>query len=146
MFPNPPVTIAEKIGAISIAAVLACMVFGIAYGLHSAISKNSSIKRIQGRPIAWWVTFLMFSGSCLGAWIADNQSYYLHEVVGGLGGFGLLIGLAIGNIHGFVDLYRARTSHTNSSEGLVDSSTLSTDLHDMNPYAPPRKIARNDSE
>ena len=138
MIPNPPVTIAERIGAISIAAMMACMVFGIAYGLHSAISKNSPNKRIQGRPIPWWVTSFMFSGSCLGAWIADNQSYYLHEVVGGLGGFGLLIGLAIGNIHGFVDLYRARTTKRNSSVCLADSRSLPTDLLESNPYAPPR--------
>ena len=138
MFPNPPVTIAERLGAISIAAMMACMIFGIAYGLHSAISKNSPNKRIQGRPIAWWVTFFMFSGSCIGAWIADNQSYYLYEVVGGLGGFGLLIGLAIGNIHGFVDLYRARRTKVNRSQGLVDSRTLQADLFETNPYESPR--------
>jgi len=138
MFPNPPVTIAERLGAISIAAMMACMVFGIAYGLHSAISKNSPNKRIQGRPIAWWVTFFMFSGSCIGAWIADNQSYYLHEVVGGLGGFGLLIGLAIGNIHGFVDLVRARRTNVKRSLGRVDSRILQTNLHETNPYESPR--------
>jgi carbon starvation protein CstA len=138
MFPNPPVTIGERLGAIGIAAMMACMVCGIACGLHSAISKNAPKKRIQGRPIAWWVTGLMFSGSSLGAWMADNQSYYLHEVVGGLGGFGLLIGLAIGNLHGFVDLYRARTTNTISSEGHVGTGTHSTDLHETNPYASPK--------
>ena len=138
MIPNPPVTIAERLGAISIAAMMACMVFGIAYGLHSAISKNSPNKRIQGRPIPLWVTVFTLLGSCLGAWIADNQSYYLHEVVGGLGGFGLLIGLAIGNIHGFVDLYRARTTNMNCSVGVVDSRKLQTDLHETNPYASPK--------
>jgi hypothetical protein len=100
----PPVTIVDRIGAIGGASMMACFIFGIGFFLHRAISKGSPTKRIQGRPIVWWVTALMFLGSCYGAWMADNQRYYLHEVVGGMGGFGLLAGLCVGNIHGFIDL------------------------------------------
>ncbi len=49
---------------------------------------------------------MTFIGACYGAYIADNITYYLNEVVGGMAGFGILIGLAIGNVHGFVDLIR----------------------------------------
>jgi len=139
MLPNPPVTLAERLGAIGISALMACMVFGVAYGLHSAISKNSPNKHIQGRPIAWWVTFFMFMGSCLVAWIADNQSYYLHEVVGGMGGFGLLIGLAIGNVNGLLNLYRARQIQTETLEICSDAIPHTQAPNDKNPYAPPRQ-------
>jgi carbon starvation protein CstA len=138
MIPNLPVTIGERLVAISIAAMFACIVYGIAFGLHSAISKDSPSKRIQGRPIAWWVTGLMFLGSCVGAWMADNQSYYLHEVVGGMGGFGLLTGLVIGNVHGFVDLLRARATRSFAPTDHLDSGSFSTDRDNENPYAPPR--------
>lgn len=138
MFANPPVTLVERLGAIGMAAIMACMIFGIAYGLHSAISKNSPTKRIQGGPVAWWVTASMFVGSCFGAWIADNQSYYLHEVVGGMGGFGLLIGLTIGNLHGLVNLYWVRSTDESGPEMRGDAVSVATDSHEKNPYESPR--------
>ena len=136
--PNPPVTIADRVDAIGGAAMVACVVFGVAYALHKAISKDSPRKRVQGRPIVWWVSVLLFLGSCFGAWIADNQRYYLHEVVGGMGGFGLLIGLFIGNIHGFIDLYRSRFSPKQTTEFELTRHQALDDKDLQNPYSPPR--------
>lgn len=93
-----PVTIDDRITAIGGAAIMGCIVFAVGFAIHKAISRNSEIKRIQGRPIVWWVTILYFLGACLGAWMADNQRYILDEVVGGMGGFGLLAGLCVTNL------------------------------------------------
>jgi carbon starvation protein CstA len=136
--PNPPVTMADRVGAIGGAAMMACVVFGVAYALHRAISKDSPRKRVQGRPIVWWVSLFMFLGSCFGAWMADNQRYYLHEVVGGMGGFGLLTGLLIGNIHGFIDLYRSRLSPKQTPELELTRHRTLDDKDLENPYSPPR--------
>jgi hypothetical protein len=135
--PIAPVTVVDRFGAIGGAAMMTIIVFGIAHALHWAISKDSISKRVQGRPIVWWVNALMFLGSCFGAWMADNQRYYLHEVVGGMGGFGLLAGLFIGNIHGFIDLYRSRLSPQQPSE----TELIRNDDQDLeNPYSPPRTL------
>ena len=136
--PIAPVTIADRLSAIGGAAMMACIVFGVAYALHRAISKDSPGKRIQGRPIAGWVSLSFFLGSCFGAWMADNQRYYLHEVVGGMGGFGLLAGLLIGNIHGFFNLYRSRVSQQTATGIEVTRTQSHVDQHDGNPYSPPR--------
>ena len=137
--PMPPVLIADRIGAIGNAAMMACFIFSIGFFLHRAISKDSPRKRIQGRPIVWWVTALMFLGSCYGAWMADNQRYYLHEVVGGMGGFGLLAGLAVGNIHGFIDLWRSRKNADGLSVAADRTGIVSAE-DDGNPYSPPRSL------
>lgn len=118
MVPNPTITVAERLGAIGLAAIMAGMVFGIALGLYAAISQKSPSKRIQGRPVVGWVTILTFAGSCFGVWLADNQQYYLHEVVGGMGGFGLLAGLLVGNLHGLLNLYWTRTSTAKAATTL----------------------------
>ena len=91
MPPRFPVTIDDRMTAICGAAMMACIVFAVGFAIHKAISKNSEIKRIQGHPIVWR------------AWMADNRRNHLNEVVGGMGGFGSLAGLAIGNIHGSVE-------------------------------------------
>jgi len=79
----------------------------------------------------------MFLGSCFGAWMADNQRYYLHEVVGGMGGFGLLAGLLIGNIHGFIDLYRSRVSPQQTPGNELTRTQPLDDQVNENPYSPP---------
>lgn len=135
-----PVTLADRINAVGVAAMMAFLVFAIGFVIHKAISKDSPNKRIQGRPIVWWVTILMFSGSCYGAWIADNQRYYLHEVVGGMGGFGLIGGLLIGNAHGFLDLYRERISKSKASDASLHQSLPSDEIRTENPYIPPRAL------
>ena len=135
MMPNPTVTMIDRLSAISIAAMMASIIFAIGFALHKAITKDSPRKRIQGQPIIWWVTGMMFFGACYGAYIADNQSYYLHEVVGGMGGFGLLGGLAIGNVHGFVNLFRTRKPPAESSDTLAPQKD---ERQIDNPYAPPK--------
>lgn len=77
-------------------------------------------------------------GAVFGAFLADNKRYYLHEVVGGMGGFGLLVGLVAGNIHGALNLFRLRDEKNgpvvlphDSAETIADQS--------QNPYAPPRR-------
>ena len=71
--------------------------------------------------------------------MADNQRYYLHEVVGGMGGFGLLAGLAVGNIHGFIDLWRSRKNADGLSVGADRTGIVSAE-DDGNPYSPPRSL------
>ena len=138
MRPNP-LMIHDRMTALGGAAMMACIVFVVGYAIHKAISKGSDSKRIQGGPIVWWVTVLYFSGACLGAWCADNKRYYLNEVVGGMGGFGLLVGLAIGNIHGILDLRRARRVPFEASEIPTDAIPHTQAPNDNNPYAPPRQ-------
>lgn len=73
--------------------------------------------------------------------MADNQRYILDEVVGGMGGFGLLAGLAIGNIHGFLEVYRKRRSPmevTALSSAPISCPQASSD---ENPYAPSKESA-----
>ena len=71
--------------------------------------------------------------------MADNQRYYLHEVVGGMGGFGLLAGLCVGNIHGFIDLWRSRNNRDGLSAGADMTGNVSSE-DDGNPYSPPRSL------
>jgi carbon starvation protein CstA len=138
MPPISPVTLDDRITAIGGAAMMACIIFAIGLAIHKAISKNSDSKRIQGRRIVWWVTILYFLGACLGAWMADNQKYYLNEVVGGMGGIGLLIGLGIGNLHGFLDLLRTRRGQMKALEPCSEAFSRSHSANDTNPYTPPR--------
>lgn len=138
---NTPITLAERFTAFGVVAVLALTVFGIATILHTAISKNDRRKRIQGQPIRWWVTGLYAIGAISGTIIADNQHNYMHEVVGGLGGFGILAGLLIGNIHGGINLFVTPTSSdlSDSDSSVSPPETLVPPVHDnVNPYKPPK--------
>ncbi|EMB14244.1 hypothetical protein [Rhodopirellula europaea] len=139
---NTPVTIAERFAAIGGAAIFAFVIFGVATLLHHAISRNDDRKRTQGRPIRWWVTGLYLVGAIAGVMLADNKQYYMHEVVGGLGGFGILAGLLIGNVHGGINLVltpdpdrnRGPDGDTNPFSPRV---LIPRNHDDGNPYAPP---------
>lgn len=136
--PLTHVTIADRIAAIGGAAIACCIVFCVGFAIQQAISARSPAHRIRGRPIVWWVTILIFLGSCLGAWMADSQRYYLREVVGGMGGFGLLAGLVVGNVHGWIDLRRAKHSAASQvSDPRIEPSVNATP-YAGNPYVPPR--------
>ncbi|MEM1228794.1 MAG: hypothetical protein AAGJ40_24175 [Planctomycetota bacterium] len=116
------------------------MIFGIATLLQLAIGKTDERKRIQGRPVRWWVTALFTIGAIAGALIADNSKYYLHEIVGGLGGFGILAGLLVGNVHGWINLMLAPDSATaqdDSSDSIQDEGLSRSQHEDGNPYSPP---------
>ena len=137
---NTPIAITERFAAIGGAAIMALLIFGIATLLHNAISKNDRRKRIQGRPIRWWVTALYAIGAVLGAMLADNKQYYMHEIVGGLGGFGILAGLLVGNVHGGIHLFLTPNSSDSSDKNssVMTSETSMPLLHDSeNPYSPP---------
>ena len=140
---NNPVTFDERLSAIGGALVVALVIFGIATLLQYAIGKNDERKRIQGRPVRWWVTALFTIGAITGALIADNRQYYLHEIVGGLGGFGILGGLLIGNLHGGIKLMMK----TDSTSVRDDNSALLREQprprgkpEDGNPYSPPSQL------
>ncbi len=136
--PRLSVTMADRLGAIGSAAIIALMVFGIASLLYYAISKNDCRKKIQGKPVRWWVTMMYMAGATLGACLADNQQYRMHEIVGGMGGFGLLAGLAIGNVHGAIDLFRQPRTLTEPPEKRP-SVEMDARLNKLqNPYTPPR--------
>lgn len=137
---NLPVTFAERLSACGGAAMCALVIFGIASLLHHAISKNDERKRIQGRPIRWWVTGLFLVGAIAGAMLADNKQYFLREIVGGLGGFGLLVGLFIGNVHGGINLLLTPAAQRSSDEEtrtLPIGTPMTPTYNDGNPYAPP---------
>jgi len=135
---NIPVTIAERFSAIGGAAIFAFVIFGAATLLHHAISKDDDRKRIQGRPIRWWVTGLYLVGAIAGAILADNKQYYMHEVVGGLGGFGILAGLLVGNVHGGISLLSSPDlDPEGGGDGLSTGMSISRVHDDGNPYAPP---------
>ncbi len=128
------VTLPERIGFIAISAGMAVVIFALAKLIHRAISKNDFRKEVHGQPICWWVSLSYFVGACFGVFIADNHRYVLHEVVGGMGGFGLLGGLMAGSIHGTIRLLRLK------SRGPTDidrATPIPTSNDDCNPYAPP---------
>ncbi len=79
---------------------------------------------------------MTFIFSCYGAYIADNITYHLGEVVGGMGGFGILIGLAVGNVHGIVNLIRHERRKRPVNAETV-SNRLTFDVDRSNPYAAP---------
>jgi hypothetical protein len=134
----PAVTLADRMMWISGSLIFALVVFSIATVIHSAISRKDARKRIQGQPIRWWVSAMYFMGACYGAWVADNQRYYINEVVGGMGGMGLLVGLFAGNVHGSIRLRCARKALPEAGNDalLVKGRTSVTDRE--NPYVPPR--------
>lgn len=136
--PLTPLTIADRIAAIGGAAIVCSIVLCVGFAIHQAIAARSPAKRIHGRPIVWWVTFLMFLGSCLGAWIADNQRYHLREVVGGMGGFGLLAGLVVGNAHGWISLNRAKNTAASQASDPLSETSITAKPYAGNPYVPPQ--------
>ena len=79
-------------------------------------------------------------GAFFGAWLADNERYHIHEVVGGMGGFGILAGLIAGNIHGAINLSRFRGASTGTSLPLLVVSNVLTAHQSQNPYDPPRSL------
>lgn len=125
----------DRVNAVGGAGLAALVMFGIATLLHLAISKHDARKRVQGQPIRWWVTSMFLIGAFYGAWLADNKRYYIHEVVGGMGGFGLLAGLIVGNIHGAINLslFRGVTTGTSFLQPIVPTAEQL-----QNPYDPPR--------
>ncbi|MEM1226295.1 MAG: hypothetical protein AAGJ40_11395 [Planctomycetota bacterium] len=138
--PITPLTIDDRLSVIGGALAMATLIFGIATLLHQAISKNDERKRIQGGPIRWWVTGLYSIGAAAGALLADNRQYYMHEIVGGLGGFGILIGLLVGHIHGGIRLLLTRDHEfapEDDGESLAVGSRVRAER--KNPYAPPQR-------
>jgi len=137
---NNPVTFDERLSAIGGVLVVAFVIFCIATLLQYAIGKTDQRKRIQGRPVRWWVTALFTIGGITGALIADNRQYYLNEIVGGLGGFGILGGLLAGNVHGGINLMLTPDSTTARHEDasvLREQSQPRVKREDGNPYSPP---------
>lgn len=128
------ITLLDRLAAFGGAALMGCIIFVVARSLHLAISRDDERKRIQGTPIIHWVTVCYFVGAIWGCVIADNVSYYTHEVVGGMGGFGILVGWVIGMGHGFVRLAFDR-SRTFESKGHSKADPT-------NPYAPPGEISK----
>ena len=136
--PTIPVTLSDRFNAVCGAGLMASVLFGIATLLHLAISKKDVRKRVQGQPIRWWVSSMFLIGAIYGSWLADNKRYYMHEVVGGMGGFGLLIGLVAGNIHGAIHLFRFRDETNGISSQLPNVAKEPQAEPLQNPYAPPR--------
>ncbi len=129
-----PPTADERLAALRAAAVIALVGFAFAKGFLYFRSRGNRAKHTRGGPICWWMPLGYFVGFAWGVWIADNKSYYLGEVTGGLGGFGLLIGLAIGWIHGSLNL-----NHNQRSElvGGALEQPLVKQTEDGNPYRSP---------
>ena len=139
MPPKAPVSLDDRIAALGGSAIAAGIVFMVCFAFYAVISKGSDTKLIQGRPVVWWVPGLYFLGACFGVCLADNERYYLSEVVGGMGGFGLLTGLAVGNLHGFLNLRKAQLVQREKKETEVESSPYSAADNDPNPYRPPKR-------
>jgi hypothetical protein len=132
------ISLADRMMWVGGSLIFALMVFATATVIHFAISRNDPRKRIQGQPIRWWVSVMCFIGACYGAWFADNQRYYINEVVGGMSGMGLLVGLVAGNVHGAIRLMRVpRTQPESVVSGHVSPATMNVTDRE-NPYAPPR--------
>lgn len=135
---QPIISLADRMMWVGGSLIFALIVFVTATGIHFAISRNDEKKWIQGQPIRWWVSAMCFIGACYGAWFADNQRYYINEVVGGMSGMGLLVGLVAGNVHGAIRLMRVpRTQPKSVVNGPISPATMSLTGRE-NPYSPPR--------
>ena len=134
---QPIISLADRMMWVGGSLLFALAVFAIATVIHFAISRNDARKRIQGQSIRWWVSAMCFVGACYGAWFADNQRYYINEVVGGMSGMGLLVGLFAGNVHGAVNFMRVRGTQADSAFGGPISPEQTSLIDRGNPYAPP---------
>ena len=90
--------------------LMTAAVYGIGRALQKVIARGSEARRIHGRYVLRWAVACFLLGGCIGLTMLrpDNRVYF-HEFGGGLAGFGLLLGLAVGSVHGgLVLLFRKR--------------------------------------
>jgi hypothetical protein len=89
--------------------------------LLRAIGKSSPARRRHGKFVLGWMLGGWLVGAAIGVCIIDNQSYYRNEADTGMAGFGLLIGWAVGMIHGGIALAVSPTK--TAQQGRVSSTS-----------------------
>jgi hypothetical protein len=99
---NPTVTLAERAQSLLGCISAAGLILLIGLGLLKVIGKSSITRRRHGKFVLSWVIAGWLLGGMIGVSIADNAGYCLGEVDVGMAGFGLLIGWAVGMVHGAI--------------------------------------------
>jgi len=75
-------------------------VWSVGLALLRAIGKSSPARRRHGRFVLGWMLAGWLVGGAIGVWTLDNVRYLPNEADTGTAGFGLLLGWAVGMIHG----------------------------------------------
>lgn len=83
---------------------------------------------------------MYFAGSCTGIWQAYNR-ISLFEMPGGFGGFGILIGLVIGHLHGMYNLAKRKPLEKADSTSTLSAHRPANLLE--NPYEAPAEVHKS---
>jgi len=90
--------IAQALGILGFGICVLCV--GIAVLL--AVGRSSPERRRHGKYVLGWMVAGWISAGLLGVYFLDGIRYYPFEADFGAAGFGLLVGWAVGMIHGSV--------------------------------------------
>ena len=99
-----PITPSQFVQSAMAIALAGGLVFVFGSLLLRAIGKSSPARRRHGRFVLAWAVAGWFLGGAAGLWYAPDPESYPNEAEFGMAGFGLLLGWAIGMIHGGVVL------------------------------------------
>ena len=72
------------------------------------IGKRSAARRLHGQYVLGWMTVGWIVGSCVGVYLIGFPGYLSGEADTGCAGAALLVGWAIGMVHGAIALRRRR--------------------------------------
>ncbi|MCU0712330.1 MAG: hypothetical protein MUC43_09735 [Pirellula sp.] len=117
--------------------VLSCgvMFWGIARVIHWVLSRSNESKRVHGLFIPEWVGVVYTASGLVALWWsgpAPNTPAPPSQI---FASYGLLVGLAIGWVHGSIRLSRCQV-RLGDTEEVSPQETVD----DGNPYQPPRHM------
>ena len=86
-----------------VVAMMTGMAFGVATGVSALVGRGSATHRRRGRYVVGWVTGGVLLGGGLALWEVDAASArYFHEFGNSYMCIGLIAGVLVGNVHGFL--------------------------------------------
>ena len=110
-------------------AFISSITWGIGRGLHAAISRPNERKRIHGQFIPEWVGGTVLASGIAGLLYFGPVPNVPSPPSGGMAAFGILGGLILGTIHGWIRMACLAPDITGPVGGVPPDST--------NPYEPP---------
>ena len=100
----PPITLADRLVQAGVILTVAGLVLGVGVVVFRVIGKSSPTRRRHGRFVLGWMVAGWVVGGAVGVYLLDNVRYYPNEADTGIAGFGLLLGWAVGMVHGGIVL------------------------------------------